>query len=220
MQRRNCLAPFRRASGIAAVVLGLCAGGIVPGAAARADQATADRANGIAHEVQPSYARAIRSAEDQPLFRLDYLRQRNTKDCQVPLPPIGAVSPFPVALRLGALLSPTTAFDGGIDVTIPGIHLFQGFSTRIDADVIVVQDGFFGVSALVPVTFDQIYNLNLPVSTRVYIGGGIGPYFSTSTRFGGKLIVGAQFSRIGLEGNVHFAGVGDPLFTLQLRIGL
>ena len=77
------------------------------------------------------------------------------------------------------------------------------------------------VRTLFPVTFDQIYNLNLPVSSRVYVGGGVGAYFAHTTRFGGKVIVGAEIAKkFGLEGNLHFAGIGEALFTVQARIGL
>jgi hypothetical protein len=170
--------------------------------------------------LQPAASAQLRRSSDyQPLFALDYVKSAGPADCQVPVPPVGAVSPFPIALRLGALVSPRFKFDGGIDATIPGVHLFPGLSTRVDADAIVSAN-FGGVSTLVPVTFDQIYNLNLPVGSRVYVGAGIGPYFGDRTRFGGKLIAGAEFNRIGLEGNLHFAGTGDTLFTVQARIGL
>jgi hypothetical protein len=166
----------------------------------------------------PVIIRPNASSDYQPVFGIHYA-PGSSRECQVPLPPVGAISPFPLALRLGAMLSPRTKFDGGIDATIRGLRILPGFTSRVDADAIVSVN-FGGVSTLVPVTFDQIYQLNLPVNSRVYLGGGIGPYFGDRTRFGGKLIVGAEFSRIGLEGNVHFAGVGDTLFTVQARLGL
>lgn len=205
-----------RIAGVAAIVLTLCS---ASGQCALANRAVADRANAVARIVQSSYERTEQPSDYQPMFGLDYLHADVAPDCQVPLPPIGAVSPFPLALRLGAMLSPRTAFAGGIDATIPGIHLLPGFSTRVDADAIV-SAGLRRTSTLVPLTFNQIYNLNLPVSSRVYAGAGIGPYIGDTTRFGGKLILGAEFSRLGLEGNIHFAGIGDPLFTIQARIGL
>ena len=220
MHRRYRARAGTRTIGIAAIVLGVGAAGIMPGARATAQGTLADRANEAANRTQPSSnTRHDRPSDYQPAFHLDYLHRRAAKDCQIPLPPIGAVSPFPLALRLGVLVSPRTKFVGGIDATIPGLHLLPGFSSRVDLDAIVSAN-FGGVSTLVPLTFDQIYNLNLPVSSRVYVGGGIGPYFGDTTRFGGKLIVGAEFSRLGLEGNVHFAGSGDTLFTVQARIGL
>ena len=219
MQRRDRVCFGNRTNMVAVIAVGLCAAGIVPGASARAERTLADRINGAANAAQPGSAlRTVQCSDYQPAFRLDYLRRGATR-CQVPLPPIGAVSPFPLALRLGAMLSPRTKFDGGIDATIPGLHLLPGFSSRVDVDAIVSAN-FGGVSTLVPVTFDQIYNLNLPVSSRVYAGAGLGAYFGDKTRFGGKLILGAEFSRLGLEGNLHFAGNGDALFTVQARIGL
>ena len=214
-----CVQADPKAIGIAAAALGIFAMGILSGAPARAEGTLADRVNEVSNRTQPATGEIIQSTDYQPMFHLDYPRRATARDCQVPLPPIGAVSPFPIALRLGALISPRTKFVGGIDATIPGLHLFPGFSSRVDADAIISAN-FGGVSTLVPVTFDQIYNLNLPVNSRVYLGVGVGPYFGNKIRFGGKLIAGAEFNRFGLEGNIHFAGIGDPLFTVQARIGL
>lgn len=219
MQHRDCILSRPKSIGVAAALV-LCAAVLLPAAPANADPTLADRVNEAARQAQPSMmARSDAPSDYQPAFRLNYLRTADKNDCQVPLPPVGAVSPFPLALRLGAMVSPRLKFDGGIDATLPGVHLLPGFSTRVDADAIVSAN-FGGISTVVPVTFDQIYNLNLPVSSRVYIGGGVGPYFGDVTRFGGKLIIGAEFSRFGLEGNVHFSGAGDPLLTVQARIGL
>ena len=192
---------------------------MLPGNSARADRALADRANAAARAEQTLAAPGVESSDYQPLFHLNYAPGVTGEDCQVPLPPVGSVSPFPLALRLGAMVSPRLKFAGGIDATLRGLRVLPGFTSRVDADAIVSAN-FGGISTIVPVTFDQIYNLNLPVSSRVYVGGGIGPYFGDVTRFGGKLIVGAEFNRFGLEGNIHFAGAGDPLFTIQARIGL
>ncbi len=220
MQLRYCVQAGTKSIGIAAVLLGLCAVGIAAPKAAQAKGSLADRANGSANRAQPASGERYSELSDyQPAFHLDYLRRGTASDCQVPLPPVGAVSPFPLALRLGAMVSPRTKFVGGIDATIKGLHLVPELSSRVDLDVIVSAN-FGGVSTLIPITFDQIYNLNLPVSSRVYIGGGIGPYFGDTTRFGGKIVVGAEFNRFGLEGDIHFAGIGDPLFTIQARIGL
>jgi hypothetical protein len=220
MQGRFSVYSGSKGQCISAALLGVCAMTLLPAAPAHADRALADRANETARSTQSSRAvRGIEPSDYQPAFHLQYLRGTEVQDCQVPLPPVGAISPFPLALRLGAMVSPRLKFDGGIDATIRGFHLFPGMTTRVDVDAIVSAN-FGGVTTLVPLTFDQIYSLNLPVSSRVYIGGGIGPYFGDVTRFGGKLIVGAEFSRIGLEGNLHFSGQGDPLFTVQARIGL
>ncbi len=219
MHLRHRVHAGARTAGIAAVVFGLCGAGIVQGVSANAQSVLPDAAS------RAKSARSLefgQSSDYQPAFHLDYLHRGSAKECQVPLPPIGAVSPFPLALRLGAVVSPRTKFVGGIDATIPGLHLLPNASSRVDLDAIVsVNFGSFGRSStIVPLTFDQIFNLNLPISSRVYAGGGIGPYFGDKTRFGGKLIVGAEFNRFGLEGNIHFAGIGDTLFTVQARIGL
>lgn len=220
MQRRHCVRTGRASLGATGFILSFCAAGIMQGAPARADDALAERVNEMTVKTQPSTgARAGQPSDYQPAFHLDYLHRGAAKDCQVPLPPIGAASPFPLALRLGAMISPRTKFDGGIDATIKGLHLLPNASSRVDLDAIVSVN-FGGISTLVPLTFDQIFQLNLPVNSRVYLGGGVGPYFGDTTRFGGKLIAGAEFSRLGLEGNLHFSGTGAALFTIQARIGL
>lgn len=219
MQRRYFVPTPGRTVAIMAGALFLCAAALLPTRYARADAALADRANAAASEALPAPAGFTASTDYQPEFGLDYFHRGAAQNCQVPLPPVGAVSPFPLALRLGAMVSPRFKFDGGIDATIPGLRLLPGFTSRVDLDAIVSAN-FGGVTTIVPLTFDQIYSLNLPVSSRVYVGGGIGPYFGDVTRFGGKLIVGAEFSKFGLEGNLHFAGSGDALLTVQARIGL
>lgn len=131
----------------------------------------------------------------------------------------GIPSPFPLHLRLGVMLSPRTKFDGGIDASL-GRGILPNFNTRIDAEAIVSAN-FHGISTLVPITLDQIYSKGLFGGNRIYIGGGIGPYISEKTRFGGKLFIGADLAvRVGVEGAVHFSGSGDPLLTLQARLGL
>lgn len=133
---------------------------------------------------------------------------------------VAALSPFPVALRLGANLSPRTRFDVGVDVSLPSLHLIPQLDSRVDLDAILSLS-IVNVSTIFPLTFDQLYGRTLAGGTRVYAGAGIGPYFGGTTRFGGKLILGADFtSRLGGEFNVHFAGTGDPLLSLQLRVGL
>lgn len=127
--------------------------------------------------------------------------------------------PFPLHLRLGMMLSPRTKFDGGIDATL-GRGILPSLSTRVDVDAIVSAN-FHGISTLVPLTLDQVYAKGLIGGNRLYFGAGVGPYISEKTRFGGKLFIGADLAvRIGVEGAVHFAGDGDPLLTLQARVGL
>jgi hypothetical protein len=128
---------------------------------------------------------------------------------------------YPFAIRLGALLSPRTKFAGGVDVTFPSLGLAPGWVGRADAEAIVSAN-FGGISTLVPVTFDEVYYApERSGAVRFYGGGGIGPYFGEVTRFGGKLFVGANFSRqLSGEVGVHFAGRGDALVTAQIRIPL
>ena len=128
-------------------------------------------------------------------------------------------NPFPLHLRLGAMLSPRTKFDGGIDATL-GRGILPSLTTRIDADAIVSAN-FRGISTLVPITLDQIYSKGLLGGNRIYFGVGVGPYIAEKTRVGGKLFIGADLAlRVGVEGTVHFSGSGDPLLTLQARVGL
>ncbi len=127
--------------------------------------------------------------------------------------------PFPIALRLGASISPRTRFIGGIDASF-GFGLAPSLSTRVDAEAIVSAN-FGGVKTLVPLTIDQIYSKSLVAGSRVYIGAGIGPYIGDVTRFGGKVFVGGDISRnFGAELGVHFPGFGDPLVTLVARVPL
>jgi hypothetical protein len=136
------------------------------------------------------------------------------------LPPVGAISPFPISLRLGAQISPRTKFVGGVDVTLSGFRIIPGLQTRIDADAIVSAN-FKGISTLIPVTIDQVYSKGLVAGKRIYLGGGIGAYIGEVTRFGGKVFAGADLtSRLGAEVDLHFAGVGTTLVTAHLRIGL
>lgn len=154
------------------------------------------------------------SVLDSPL-RIDTCRRGAGQ-----LPPVGAISPFPVSLRLGAQISPRLKFVGGVDVTLSGVHIIPALQTRIDADAIVSAN-FKRISTLIPVTFDQIYSKGLVAGTRIYVGGGIGVYIGEITNFGGKVFVGGDFtSRFGGEVDLHFAGLGDPLVTAQLRVGL
>lgn len=127
---------------------------------------------------------------------------------------------IPVYVRLGAEVSPRLKFDGGVDVDVPGLSLGRGMSTRIDADVILTAN-LGGTRTLIPLTFDQVFSRGLGGVSTFYLGAGIGPYFGSVTRFGGKIFAGANLARrIGIEGAVHFPGWGDPLFTLQLRTPL
>lgn len=136
------------------------------------------------------------------------------------VPGVGSLSPFPIALRLGAMVSPRTKFAGGIDITFPRIGIGPGWETRADADAIVSAN-LGGVSTLVPLTIDEIYSKGLIGGNRIYLGGGIGPYIGSQTRFGGKVFVGADFARhLGAEVGVHFPGSSNTLVTAQIRVSM
>ncbi|NEM37979.1 hypothetical protein G3V69_22805, partial [Escherichia coli] len=100
------------------------------------------------------------------------------------------------------------------------ISIGPGFYTRLDAEVIIAAN-FGGVSALVPLTIDQIYSRGVLGSRRFYAGLGIGPYFGEVTRFGGTVFIGADVVRnFCAEFTVHFPGFGPALTALQLRYSL
>lgn len=135
-----------------------------------------------------------------------------------PISPTALIpKPFDLNLRLGVMVSPSVKFAGGADIGF-SFGILPGFSSRVDAEAIVSAN-FARVSTLIPVTFDQIYSKSLP-GVKVYVGGGIGPYFGEVTRFGGKLFVGAGTSGITGELGVHFSGGGDPLVIVSARVPL
>ena len=136
------------------------------------------------------------------------------------LDPVSVASKVvPIAIRLGALVSPRTKFVGGADFSFPNAKIGP-FYPRIDAEAIVSAN-FGGITTLVPVTFNGVYSKTLPAGTHLYAGAGIGPYFGEVTRFGGKIFLGGDFNRnFGLEGDVQFAGQGDALVTISARLGL
>jgi len=128
---------------------------------------------------------------------------------------------YPFAIRLGAMLSPRIKFVGGADLTLPSLGIGRNWVGRVDAEAIVSAN-FGGNSTVIPLTFDEVYfSPNREASFRPYFGFGFGPYFASTTRFGGKIFVGARFSqRISGEASLHFSGAGDPLFVLQARTSL
>ena len=136
------------------------------------------------------------------------------------LDPVSVASKIvPIAIRLGALVSPRTKFVGGADFSFPNAKIGP-FYPRIDAEAIISAN-FGGITTLVPVTFNGVYSKTLPAGTHLYAGAGIGPYFGEVTRFGGKIFLGGDLNRnFGLEGDVQFAGQGEALVTIAARIGL
>jgi hypothetical protein len=133
---------------------------------------------------------------------------------------VNSISPFPFAVRLGAMISPRLAFLGGVDVLLRGINPAPGWDLRVDGEVIVdanVND----VSTLFPVTLDIIYNKSLLAGSKFYAGAGIGPYFGDVTRFGGKLLVGFSLtSNLAAEAELHYPGDSELPLTVMLRLGL
>ncbi len=130
-----------------------------------------------------------------------------------------SLSPFPIHLRLGGMLSPTSKLAVGADVTITGVHLMPSVNTRIDGDVIL-GGNLGGSQTFFPVTLDELYSKTLPGGTAIYFGPGAGMFFGGRTRFGGKVALGASVNRFGVEADLDFAGIGNPLFLLQARVGL
>ena len=120
---------------------------------------------------------------------------------------------YPLAIRLGAMVSPRVKFVGGADLTVPRLGFGSNWVGRIDAEAIVSAN-LGGNSTLVPLTFDQVYQK----SDKLYFGAGLGPYFGDTTRLGGKIFVGSRFDpQTSGEASLHFVGGGDPLFILQVR---
>ena len=125
---------------------------------------------------------------------------------------------YPFAIRLGAMVSPRIKFVGGADVTFPRYGIAPNWVGRVDAEAIVSAN-LGGNSTLIPLTFDQVYFFPQKIgSLRPYAGLGIGPYFASSTRFGGKFFVGSRLTdRLSGEAAVHFSGQGDALLILEAR---
>ena len=123
---------------------------------------------------------------------------------------------YPLAIRLGAMISPQVKFVGGADLTLPRLGFGSNWVGRVDAEAIVSAN-LGGNSTLVSLAFDQVYQN----ADKLYFGAGVGPYFGDSTRLGGKIFVGSRFSpKTSGEASLHFVGGGDPLFILQVRQSL
>lgn len=154
--------------------------------------------------------------EISPVFPPLVLYGALKQDLPPPIP-----TPFPVAFKIGAAVSPRLKFAAGIDATFPRLSIAPHFATRVDFDAIFSAN-FGGVTTLFPLTAGQVYRVALPVTGQsLYIGAGIGPYFGEVTRFGGKIYAGGNLSsRIGAEAALHFTGYGDPTVTAALRFGL
>jgi hypothetical protein len=165
----------------------------------------------LAQVSQTGIAAGVDPYEDA--VTTDTFRQGNTVD-------IGGHE-YPFAIRLGAMVSPRVKFVGGADLTLRSLGIAPHWAARVDAEAIVSAN-FGGTSTVVPLTFDEVYlSPNGSHGFRPYAGFGIGPYFASTTRFGGKLFVGARFSqRIAGEAAVHFPGAGDALLILSLRTSL
>lgn len=133
----------------------------------------------------------------------------------------GGSNPFTsFAFRGGAMVSPRGAGLAGIDASLPALTLGNGWSGRLDADVIF-KANFAGINTIVPVTINQVYYSNPTATGQVgYLGGGVGFIFGGKTRFTGKLLVGYDFSRrLGAEANV-FLNSEDTIVSVLGRLKL
>lgn len=133
----------------------------------------------------------------------------------------GGANPFTsFAFRGGAMVSPRGAGLAGLDASLPSFGLGNGWSGRLDADVIF-KANFAGINTIVPVTINQVYYSNPTATGQVgYIGGGAGFIFGGKTRFTGKLLVGFEFSRrLGAEANV-FLNSEDTIVSVLGRLKL
>jgi hypothetical protein len=128
---------------------------------------------------------------------------------------------YPLALRLGAMVSPRTKFVGGVDLTLPTLGFGPDWVGRVDAEAIVSAN-LGGVTTVVPLTFNEVYYApERTGTTRLYAGAGIGPYFGEYVRFGGKLFIGANFTpHVSGEVDLQFSGSGRPLVTAMVRFPL
>ena len=182
------------------------------GLSAMADGSTANSGAGIVAHL--SGDSAMQTAAKK-LDEAATLRPSGRQSC------VGVTNPtpFPINLRIGALLSPKGKLDIGADLTLPDLHILPSLTTRIDADAIFGAN-IGGSQTIIPVTFDQLYTKSLPGTTSFYFGGGAGLYLGGRSRFGGKAVVGATFNRFGVEADLHFSGSGDPLLSLQGRIAI
>jgi hypothetical protein len=145
------------------------------------------------------------------------------------------------AIRLGLLTSPSPGlgiganFKGirrsrnpaglalGADFTLPKAKLLPYAETRLSADLLAPFDvpSFLGLPLTqATITLDQVFAAH-PHSRGLYGGFGIGPYFGLKARPGGKLFLGDNLSStLGIELTVHFTGLPDPRYTLQVRFPL
>ena len=203
----------------------LCVGGILM--AGLAAQTRAEETPAPAETYKKPILRAPASTDiDVPTLKYAQVPLSVLQSAAIAAPKARQLDPVavaskvvPIAIRLGAMVSPRTKFVGGADFSFPNAKIGP-FYPRIDAEAIISAN-FGAISTLVPVTVNAVYSKTLPAGTHLYGGAGIGPYFGEVTRFGGKLFLGGDISRtFGLEGDVQFAGQGDALVTISARFGL
>lgn len=143
-----------------------------------------------------------------------------------------------VGLKLGAQVSPRFSFAGGLDIELSRLSIAPGWSSRLDADVLLepTNDGLFSqLNSTVGLTFNQIYSRRQSNGRRLYGGAGIGYYivpviagygllgadYSGRGHLGGKVLFGAEFtSTTGVEASVHIIDGSRPLFAIQARLKL
>ena len=123
-----------------------------------------------------------------------------------------------ISLHGGAMFGPRFGGLVGIDASIPGLNMGNGFHSRIDADVIF-KANFAGIDTVVPVTFDQLwYSPNAASGHNMYLGAGVGAVLSGPITYDVKLIAGTELTnKLGAEVNVHLTG-HDTLWTAFVRL--
>ena len=125
-----------------------------------------------------------------------------------------------LSIRGGAMVTPRGAGLAGVDFSLPSVTVGNGWTGRVDADVIF-KANFGGINTIIPATFDLIQTQpSGPGGKAIYYGGGIGAVLGGNTVFDGKLVLGINLAqKVDFELNVHFTE-RDTLLTLMGRFHL
>jgi len=131
------------------------------------------------------------------------------------------------SVRLGILPSNSSQFVVGLDFTLTRLRLSPAFVTRVDADLFApfnTRQYTNTPKSRLGLTLDEVYVGNPTAHHGFYAGLGIGPYYQVNphaVRFGAKLFIGANFSRIlSAEVGVHFPGSDETIVSLEGRVAL